>query len=96
MATIDIRRSHQLPKDAARGKAEELARSMEEKMGVRWRWEQDKITFDVPAGAAKGTKGTVEVADQEIRVSIDLPFLLRPMKGMVETKVRERLEKALG
>lgn len=96
MATIDIRRPHKLSKDAAREKAEGLARTMEEKIGVKWRWDRDVITFDVPSGAAKGTSGKVSVSDNEVHVAIDLPFLLRPMKGMVETKVKERLERALG
>jgi putative polyhydroxyalkanoate system protein len=96
MATIDIRHPHQLPKEEARAKAEELARGMEQKLGIRWHWEQDQIAFDVPSGAAKGTSGKVAVLPGEVRVEIDLPFLLRAMKGMVETKVRERLVRALG
>lgn len=96
MATIDIRRSHQLSKEAARAKAEDLARSMQERLGIQWRWAGDRIEFDAPSGAAKGATGQVEVGVSEVRVQIDLPFLMRPMKGMVESKVREKLEKALG
>jgi putative polyhydroxyalkanoate system protein len=96
MATIDIRRSHHLSKEAAREKAEDLARSMQERLGIEWRWDGDRIKFDAPSGAAKGATGQVEVGADEVRVQIDLPFLMRPMKGMVESKVREKLEKALG
>jgi len=96
MATIDVRRSHQLTKDAARTKAEELARDMQQKLGLDWRWEGDQIKFQAPGGAAKGTTGVVDVNDREVRVQIDLPFLLRAMKGTIETKVREKLERALG
>jgi len=96
MATIDIRRPHQLPVQEARAKAEELARSMQEKLGIQWKWAGDRIEFDAPSGAAKGANGAVEVLSDAVRVLIDLPFLMRPMKGMIETKVRERLEKALG
>jgi hypothetical protein len=31
-----------------------------------------------------------------VRVTIDLPFLLRPMKGMVESRVNEKLDALLG
>lgn len=96
MATIDIRRSHQLSKELAREKAEDLARNMQERLGIEWRWSGDRIEFDAPRGTAKGATGQVEVSASEVRVQIDLPFLLRPMKGMVESKVREKLEKALG
>jgi putative polyhydroxyalkanoate system protein len=91
MATIDVRRAHSLSKDDAKKRAEELAKSMEEKFNLVWKWEGDKITFDAPKGAAKGTKGQVSVTDKEVRVEIDLPFLLRVMKGTIEDKVNEKL-----
>lgn len=93
MATIDIRRSHTLAKDEAKKRAEELARGMAEKLGMAWRWDADVIRFDASSGAAKGTKGEVIVDDKEIRVTIDLPFLLRVMKGTIEEKVNEKLNK---
>jgi putative polyhydroxyalkanoate system protein len=95
MATIDIRRPHSLPKDQARGKAEELARSLQAKLGIEWRWAGDSLVFDAPHGAAKGTKGSVTVADAEVRVEVDLPFILRVLKGKVESKVHEKLDALL-
>src|SRR4051812_47535541 len=96
MATIDIRRSHQLTPDVTRIKAEELANGMKDKLGIRWQWEGAVIKFDAPSGKAKGATGTVTIAGQEVRVEIDLPFLLRPLKGMVEGKVNDKLEALLG
>jgi putative polyhydroxyalkanoate system protein len=95
MATIDIRRAHTLAKDEARRRAEDLAKSMVDKLGLNWRWEGDHIRFEAPSGAAKGTTGTVEVTDSLVRVQIDLPFLLRVLKGKVESKVNEKLDKVL-
>ena len=96
MATIDIRHPHALTHEAARAKAEDLARDMKERMGIDWKWEGDHIRFDAPSGTAKGTTGSVEVTTAEVRVQIDLPFMLRPMKGMVESKVRDKLGRILG
>lgn len=96
MATIEISRSHALSKDAARAKAEDLARDMKEKMGIDWSWGGDRISFDARSGAAKGTTGYVEVTDSAVKVAIDLPFLLRAMKGTIEGKVRDKLDKVLG
>lgn len=96
MATIDIRRSHALDKPMVRQRAEELARGMEEKLGIRWRWEGERIRFDASSGAAKGVTGTVSVDASTVRVEIDLPFLLRAMKGMIESKVNVRLDELLG
>lgn len=91
MATIDIKRSHTLPKDQARQKAEDLARNLEAKIGIQWRWEGDSVKFDTPTGAAKGVKGQVDVSDSEVRVQVDLPFLLKVMKGTIEGKIEEKL-----
>jgi putative polyhydroxyalkanoate system protein len=96
MATIDIRRPHTLGKDVARQKAESLAKGMETKLGIRWRWEGDKITFDAPSGAAKGATGSVGVTERDVSVAIDLPFLLRAVKGTIENRVNEELNKLMG
>ena len=95
MATIDITRAHSLPIEDAKKKAEELARGMEQKFGIVWKWAGDTIRFDAPSGAAKGTKGEVAVTDKSVRVAIDLPFMLRVMKGTIESKVNEKLNNRL-
>jgi putative polyhydroxyalkanoate system protein len=95
MATIDVRRNHALSKDEAKRRAEDLAKTMQQKLDLDWRWEGDRIVFEAPRGAAKGTKGTVDVSDKDVRVQIDLPFLMRVMKGTVESKVSEKLSQLL-
>jgi putative polyhydroxyalkanoate system protein len=95
MPTIDIRRSHALAKDEAKKRAEELAKSMQEKLELDWRWEGDRITFEAARGPARGSKGSVEVTDRDVRVQIDLPFLLRMLKSTVENRVREKLAELL-
>jgi len=96
MATIEIRRPHALDTQTVRQKAEALARSMEDKLGIRWRWEGERIRFDAPSGTAKGVTGFLSVDASSVRMEIDLPFLLRPMKGMIESKVNVRLDELLG
>jgi len=95
MATIDVRRSHSLPKEEAKKRAEDLAKSMQQRFDLDWHWEGDRILFDAPRGAAKGTKGSVAVGDKDVHVEIDLPFLLRMLKGTVEAKVNEKLTQLL-
>ena len=96
MATIDMRRSHNLGIDAAKGKAEQLAQEMQSKFELEWRWDGDKIRFESVRGAAKGTTGTVSVNASEVRVEMDLPFLLRALKGTIGSKVQEKLVALLG
>jgi putative polyhydroxyalkanoate system protein len=95
MATIDVRRTHSLSKEEAKKRAEELAAAMKEKLELDWHWDGDRIVFEAPRGAAKGTKGSVAVSDTEVRVQIDLPLLLRMLKGTVEAKVHEKLAQIL-
>ncbi len=95
MATIDIVRAHALPKDEAKKRAEEFAKGMQSKFELQWQWVGDAIRFDAPKGTAKGTKGEVSVTDTQVRVQIDLPFMLRVMKGTIESKVKEKLEAIL-
>lgn len=95
MSTIDVRREHTLPKEEARKRAEELAQSMKQRFDLEWHWQGDRILFEAPRGAAKGTRGTVDVSEKEVRVQIDLPLFLRVMKTKVESKVHEKLAKVL-
>lgn len=96
MATIDITHPHKLPQADARSRAEELAKGMKERLGIDWKWDGDKIRFDAPSGAARGVTGQCSINASDVRIEIDLPFLLRAMKGTIEGKVKERLEKLLG
>jgi putative polyhydroxyalkanoate system protein len=91
MATIDISKGHTLSLDDAKKRAEDLARGMESKLGLSWKWEGDTIHFNAPSGAAKGTTGTVAVTSNEVKVAVDLPFMLRVMKGTIEDKIKEKL-----
>jgi putative polyhydroxyalkanoate system protein len=95
VATIDITRPHKLSMDVAKQRAEDFAKSMETKLGLTWKWAGDNIQFEAPSGAAKGTKGDVQVRADSVRVTVDLPFLLSVMKGTIETKIHEKLDQIL-
>lgn len=96
MAQVDIRRANTLGKASAREKTEALAKRLEQKFGIDWRWNGDDLAFHAPQGAAKGTRGTISIHDADIRVQVDLPLLLRAFKGKVEDRVKEELDKILG
>lgn len=95
MATIDISRPHALTKEEAKKRAEELANGMQEKLGIAWSWAGDAIEFKAASGAAKGVTGEVRVSDRDVRVQVDLPFMLKMMKGAIETKIQEKLKALL-
>ena len=56
MATIDIRRTHTLAKEEAKKRAEQLAKGMEAKLDLTWRWEGDHIRFEAPSGPPRARR----------------------------------------
>ncbi len=92
MAKIEMSKSHTIGKDAAKAKAAEIADSMKSKIGIDWSWAGDRIEFHAKSGTAKGTSGHIDVTDSKVTVLVELPFLLSAFKGMVEGKIKEKLE----
>lgn len=90
MATIDISRDHQLGLEKAKAAAEGIAEKLKEKVQVDYRWQGNDLVFD-----RSGAKGSIVVSENNVRVQIDLGMMLRPMKGMIESKVNEYLDKSL-
>lgn len=92
MAKIEMSKNHTIGKDAAKAKAAEIADSMKAKIGIEWAWAGDRIQFEAKSGTAKGAKGHIDVSDAKIAVLVDLPFLLSAFKGMVEGRIKEKLD----
>jgi putative polyhydroxyalkanoate system protein len=96
MASIRILRSHRLPLDVARARAEELARRIEHRLAVSWRWEGERMRLSAPPGPASGARGVVHVTPEQVQIEIDLPLVLRPMKSVLEGKLHDKLDRLLG
>lgn len=91
MASIDIKKNHSLGLAPAKEKVGKVAERLQSKLGITWKWEGDKVAFHADSGMAKGVKGTIAVSDSDVHTQIDLPFLLKAMKGTIEKKVQEEL-----
>lgn len=89
MATIDITRKHSAGKDKAREVAESIAERLKDKIGITYRWAGDDLNFE-----RTGAKGTIHVADDSVRVEVDLKMMLRPMKGKIEGKIHQYLDES--
>lgn len=90
MASVDITREHDLGVAEAKKRAEPLLADLSSSFGVSGAWEGNQFVITQPA------TGTLDVTDTTVRVQVDLPLFLRPMKGMVEAKINESLDQTLG
>ena len=89
MSAIDISRSHKHGKDEAKRRANALLEKLAKDQGVKGTWAGDTFNITAPA------KGTCDVTDSNVRIQIDLPFLMRPLKGKIESKITEELDRTL-
>jgi len=89
MASVDITREHDLGVAEAKKRAEPMLEDLRSSFGVSGTWEGDQFVITEPA------KGSLDVTDTTVRVQVDLPLFLRPMKGLVESKINESLDQAL-
>lgn len=89
MATIDISKSHTLGKETAKTRASALLDKLAESYGIKGTWNGDNFKIEKPV------TGNCAVTDTVVRIEIDLPLMMRPMKGKIETRVNDELAKAL-
>ncbi len=90
MADIQVKRSHALGKEKAREVAEQVAEKLKERLQAKAHWDGDVLRFE-----RKGANGFIAVTDEVVDVEISLSLMLRPMKGMIEGKVRQYLDERL-
>ena len=91
MATkIHVVRSHSLGKEKAHQVALKIAERMRDKAQVNYRVQGDIIVME-----RSGVKGQLRVGDTDVEVNIELGMMMRPMKGMIETKMAEYFDRYL-
>ncbi len=88
MAQIEMRRSHGLGAERARGQIELLAERLAEKLGGSWRWQGERAVCE-----ARGAKACVAYDAQTVSIEVDLPFVMRPMRKILEAKIEEYFER---
>ena len=87
MADIEITRPHGLGLEGARAAARGMQESLERKYGLHGTWKGDTLHFERP-----GLTGTFTIAPTTVHLSATLGFMLKAMKGSIETSVRHELE----
>ncbi|MDH5183192.1 MAG: polyhydroxyalkanoic acid system family protein [Gammaproteobacteria bacterium] len=87
MATIQIRRSHQLDQQHIREQVQNLADKLASDLGVTCQWQGDRLHFE-----RSGAKGNIQIGEGYLEFEIKLGMLLSPLKGKVEKTVTEYLD----
>ena len=87
MADIDIRRTHGLGLRGARAAAERMADQLARKFDLKGDWRGDVLHFERP-----GVTGSLAVGEKDLHLTVALGFMLRAMKGSIESAVERELE----
>ena len=88
MPDIDIKRAHNLGLKAARAAADRMAEHLGRKFGLEGDWKGNVLSFERP-----GVTGSLAVDDKDLRLTVNLGFLLKAMRGSIEGAVQEELDK---
>jgi putative polyhydroxyalkanoate system protein len=88
MAHISMKRCHALSAEQARGRIESLAQRMADRLGGAWRWQGDQAICE-----ARGARACVSYDAETVSIDVDLPFMLRPLRGALEAKIEEYFER---
>lgn len=87
MADIDIRRAHDLGLEAARAAADRMAAHLATRFDLRGEWRGDVLHFERP-----GVNGSLKVGPDDVHLSVALGFLLRAMKGSIESAIHREMD----
>jgi putative polyhydroxyalkanoate system protein len=91
MAKLSIEHAHALSKEEAKKRLQTLSDKLASKYGVDARWTSDSES------QLKGTgfSGKITCGEGKVSILLDLSFMLSPMKGKIEERIREELRSTL-
>ena len=90
MADIEIKRAHGMGIKAARAAAEKMVEQLGRKFDLKGNWAGNVLRFERP-----GVTGSLTVGEKDLSLSVALGFLLKAMKGSIESAVKQELDKVL-
>jgi hypothetical protein len=92
--TLDVNIPHQLGREAARQRLANRVAEFEQGKGlnglaqVRHQWAGDQMNFEFTAMGQKAT-GRINVLDDVLKLSIDLPWFLAALADKLRPKIEE-------
>ena len=88
MAEARVKKPHSLGLEGARERAQTAEKDLASRYGASTQWKGNQLHF-----SRMGIKGHIEIRDAEVEFYANLGFLGGPLKGKVETKAHEILER---
>jgi putative polyhydroxyalkanoate system protein len=88
---IRVRKEHELGYDKACEIAEKFAAKLQQQFHADYYWEDDALKF-----SAKGIKGQIVIAANDVEVQVSLGLLYRPLRAKIENKIVDQLDAILG
>jgi hypothetical protein len=96
MPTFEIRFSHSFGPDELRERAESFARSAEERYKTTWHWDGTTLHIATPSSSAYAVSATMAVEPGEVRLSVEMPLALLPVRTTLEQDLRWAIERIFG
>jgi putative polyhydroxyalkanoate system protein len=90
LPNISIKRRHKLDPKHARAAAQKIAKDLNKRFGLICQWDGDDVTFD-----GVGVSGNMQVGKSQIKLDVQLSFLLSPLKGPIEREINKQLDTLL-
>ena len=92
MPKLTIEQSHALPAPELRTRLNALTTQFAEQYEIEAKWSSDThATF-----ARKGASGSITCEAGRVVVIVDLAFVLWPLKGTIESRIRKELATVTG
>jgi len=88
MPTISIAKKHAMTHAKARDVADRIAKDLKERFELSYAWHGDHVHFERP-----GVSGRMLVGKDDIRLDVQLGFLLSPLKGAIEREIHAQLDR---
>lgn len=88
MPTIAIRRHHKLDAKKARAAAHKVIKDLTARYQLACSWDGDDVLFERP-----GVSGSMHVGKSEVRLDVQLSFLMSPLKGSIEQAIHKELDR---
>lgn len=89
MPKVNIQQAHSVPAADAKKKLDTLSQDLADKYGITVKW----LSETAAKVERSGVSGDIKIEAQRILVDLDLSFALTPLKGKIDSRIRDEMQK---